>query len=110
LELAEIVFTITRNTTASGCELRGLRLRNLELDAVPPKVHIPPDATKNSVRPRTIPLNEEALNAFRRAVNRAKKLGCHYPEQFLFPFRVTRKLWDPRRPASPSWLRKQTQK
>ncbi len=110
LELAEIVFTITRNTTASGCELRGLRLKHLELDAVPPRVHIPPDATKNNVRPRTIPLNEEAVNAFRRAVDRAQKLGCHYPEQFLFPFREKKNLWDPYRPASKSWLRKQTEK
>ena len=104
LDLGEIVFTITRNTTASGCELRGLRLRDLELEADPPRIHIPPDATKNNVRPRTIPLNTDALNAFRRAVARASALGSHYPEQYLFPFRVNRALWDPRRPASASWL------
>jgi hypothetical protein len=42
LEIGDIVFTITRNTTASGCELRGLRLNNLELEADPPRIHIPP--------------------------------------------------------------------
>ena len=110
IELVDIVFRITRNTTASGCELRGLRLRNLELDADPPRVHIPPDATKNEVRPRTIPLNEEAFEAFRRAVDRARSLGAHQPYHYLFPFRVNRAIWDPLKPASKSWLRKQTAK
>ena len=110
VELADIVFTITRNTTASGCELRGLRLRNVELDANPPRVSIPPDATKNDIRPRTIPLNDEAVAAFQKAVQRAERLGSTRPHNYLFPFRVNRKVWDPNRPASPSWLRKQTQK
>ena len=110
LELFDIVSRITRNTTASGCELRGLRMRHLELYANPPRVHIPPDATKNDIRPRTIPLNQEALDAFIRAVDRAHRLGSHAPYHYLFPFRVNRRLWDPNKPASPSWLRKQTQK
>lgn len=107
LELADIVFTITRNTTASGCELRGLRLRHLELNAKPPRVHIPPDSTKNDIRPRVIPLNDQALAAFTRAVTRAAKLGSHREWHHLFPFRVNRALWNPDRPASRSWLRKQ---
>lgn len=108
LELARIVFTITRNTTASGSELRGLRMRNLELNAKPPRIHVPPDATKNIVRPRVIPLNEQALEAFKMAVDRAARLGSHRAEHFLFPFRINRKYWDPNRQASKSWLRKQT--
>lgn len=108
LELADIVFRITRNTTASGGELRGLKLGNLELDAKPPRVHIPRDWTKNDVRPRTIPLNEEAYAAFRAAVQRAAKLGSYREYHYLFPFRVNRALWNPLRPASTSWLRKQT--
>ena len=107
LELGEIVFTITRNTTASGCELRGLRLRNLELEADPPRIHIPPDSTKNNIRPRTIPLNGAALVAVKRALERAKKLGSHYPDDYLFPLRIDRATWDPKQPASRSWLRKQ---
>jgi hypothetical protein len=31
-----------------------------------------------------------------------------YPEQYIFPFRVNRALWDARRPASKGWLRNQT--
>ena len=107
LGLAHIVFTITRNTTASGCELRGLRLRHLELNANPPRIHVPPDSTKNDIRPRVIPLNDQALDAFHKAVERAAKLGSHRAEHYLFPFRVNRALWDPNRQASRSWLRKQ---
>jgi integrase len=107
LQMADIVFTITRNTTASGCELRGLRLQHLELEADPPRIHIPPDSTKNNIRPRTIPLNEDALNACKRAVARAKEMGSHYPEDYLFPLRIDRATWDPKRPASKSWVRKQ---
>lgn len=108
LELADIVFRITRNTTASGCELRGLRLRNIDLAASPPRIAIPADATKNTVRPRTIPLNHEGLEAVQRALDRAHRLGAWQPRHYLFPFRVNRALWDPNRPASKSWLRKQT--
>ena len=89
------------------CELRGLQLRHLELETDPPRVHIPPESTKNNIRPRTIPLNADALKAFQRAAERARKLGCHYPEDYLFPFRTNRALWNPKRPASKSWLRKQ---
>jgi integrase len=110
VELAQIVFTITRNTTASGLELRGLRLRNLELNARPPHVHVPPDSTKNDVRPRVIPLNDQAFDAFQRAVVRAAKLGSHRPDHFLFPFRVNRALWDPTKHASKCWLKRQGQR
>jgi integrase len=109
LELADIALTITRNTTASGCELRGLRLGSLELEADPPRIHIPPDSVKNNVRPRTIPLNEDALRACRLAVERAKRMGSRYPEDYLFPFRIDRATWDPKQPASKSWLRKQVE-
>lgn len=43
----------------------------------------------------------------KRALERARGLGCNYAEDYLFPFRNNRAVWDPRRPASPSWLRKQ---
>lgn len=109
LELADIVFTVTRNTTASGSELRFQRLRDLYLDAKPPRIEVR-EGTKNDVRPRVIPLNQPALEAYRRAVDRAARLGSHRAEHFLFPFRVNRKLYDPNRPASRSWLRKQVPK
>lgn len=110
VELFEIVSRITRNTTASGCELRGLKLQHIDMTSKPPRVQIPPDSVKNAIRPRVIPLNAEAEEAFRRALDRAAKLGSHRPEHYLFPFRISRKYWDPNRPASKSWLRKQVVK
>jgi integrase len=110
LELGRIVFTLTRNSTASGCELRGLKLQSLELEADPPRFHITRDSTKNSIRPRVIPLNDAALKACRDAVSRAARLGSHQPTDYLFPLRVDKATWDPKRRASSSWLVKQTQR
>jgi integrase len=110
LELGRIVFTLTRNTTASGCELRGLKLQSLEFEADPPQFHITRDSTKNSIRPRAIPLNEAALAACRDAVARAGRLGSHNPTDYLFPLRIDKGTWDPRRRASSSWLRKQVER
>lgn len=108
LELAEIVFTITRNTSASGCELRQSRICNLHLDTNPPTFQVTGDTTKNDIRPRLLPLNVDAERAFRKALDRAYRLGAHLSEHFLFPFRVDRATWDPTKPASRGWLRKQT--
>jgi integrase len=108
LELAELVLTITRNTSASGCELRLSRLDSVDLTSTPPVFRVSGDVTKNDIRPRIIPLNADALEAFRRALGRATKLGSHLPGHYIFPFRVNKAKWDPNRPASKSWLRKQT--
>jgi integrase len=111
LELADIVFTITRNTSASGTELRLARLQNIHFETNPPTFDVTADTTKNTIRPRVIPLNAAAEDAFRRAVNRANKLGAFKPGHFIFPFRVqvNPAMWDPQRPTSKSWLRKQTE-
>lgn len=108
LELAWIVFTITRNTSASGSELRLTRLQNVRLENTPPTFEVSGDTTKNDIRPRVLPLNAAAHDAFRRAIDRANRLGSYLPSHFLFPFRVDRCTWDPTRSASKSWLRKQT--
>jgi len=108
LELAEIAFTIMRNAGVSPSELRRARLRDVNLDSTPPTYHVASDATDFDVVPRLIPLNAEAQTAFRRAIERANKLGARYREQFLFPFRLGHGHYDPTRPASKSWLRHQT--
>jgi integrase len=110
LELAELVFTISRNTSATGSELRLARHRNLDLESIPPIFEVTGDTTKNTIRPRRIPLNGDAAEAFRRVVFRAARLGSHRSEHFLFPYQVNRAHWDPNRPASKSWLRSQTRK
>ena len=109
LELADIVFTITRNTSISGTELRLARLQNIHFETKEPTFEVTADTTKNTIRPRVIPLNAAAEDAFHRAVNRANKLGAFKPGHFIFPFRVNRATWDPLRPTSKSWLSKQTE-
>ncbi len=116
-ELAYWVAVITNNTSAAGCELRGLRLRHLVwntprvdangTDRNPSLVDIPAEAVKNENRPRKIPLNPLALWAFQMVYRRALALGCTKPEHYLFPLRdrATRK-WDPTRSASRWFLRK----
>lgn len=108
LEVAEIAFTIMRNAGVSPSELRRTRLRDVDLDSTPPTYHVAGDATHFDVVPRLIPLNAEAQAAFRRAIERANKLGSRYREQFLFPFSFGHGYYDPTRPASKSWLRHQT--
>lgn len=108
LELAEIAFTIMRNAGVGASELRRTRLRDVDLDSTPPTYHVAGDATRFDVVPRLIPLNAEAQAAFRRAIDRANRIGARYREHFVFPLRVNRALYDPTRPASKSWLRHQT--
>lgn len=105
-ELAYFVANISRNTTATGTELRNLQMKHLLLDAKIPSVLIPDHAVKNQYRARVIALNSTGQNAFRWCVERARRLGSAGPDHYLFPFRVHRGLWDPTRPASSSWLRR----
>jgi len=106
--LAYWIALITNNTTASGSELRGLRLQNLFLlagDAIS-EIYIPEEACKNTTRPRKIPLNGTARWAVSECYKRALRCGSHEPDHYLFPFREQRDKWDPARPASRFFLRK----
>ncbi|MGC2656920.1 MAG: tyrosine-type recombinase/integrase [Bryobacteraceae bacterium] len=108
LELAEIAFTIMRNAGVGASELRRTRLRDVDLNSNPPTYYVARDGGEFDVIPRLIPLSPDAQAAFRRAIERANKLGARYREQFIFPLRVNRTLYDPTKPASKSWLRHQT--
>lgn len=113
--LATWVATITANTSASGCELRGMRLKHLILreptldksgvDRTPSLIVIPREATKNDERPRRIPLNVAAKLAFMHCLDRAYRLGSCREDDYLFPFREKKNKYDPTRPASKWWLR-----
>ena len=99
------VSSITCNTSASGQELRMLRLRDVDLDAEDPKFRVPPRGAKNRYRERVIPMNEVALKQFVRVVERARKLGACHGDHYIFPFRDAPNRYDVTRPASPSFLR-----
>lgn len=107
--LAYLVASISANTTATGAELRSLQLRHVQLDGDEPCIEIPHEMVKNEYRARRIPLNEIAAKQMRRAVDRAHYIGCTHPTDYIFPLRVKPGLYDPSKPASPSWVRKQWQ-
>ena len=111
-QLAYWVACITNNTTAAGCELRGLRMKNLFLREGKEisEIYVPADAVKNNSRPRKIALNRTAQWAVKQCYRRAMDLGACLPDHYLFPFRVNRAKWDPARPASRWFLRKNWEK
>jgi integrase len=105
--LAYWVAAITNNTTASGMELRGLRLKHIFLRGQEDsEIYIPEDAVKNDSRPRKLALNTLARWAVAQCFKRALRLGATDPDHYLFPFRIKRNLYDPARPASRFFLRK----
>ncbi|WP_047495651.1 site-specific integrase [Terriglobus sp. TAA 43] len=103
-ELAGLVAMLTANTTASGTELRNLQHKHVMLNANPPAVRIP--LGKNRYRLRVIPLNDTAVFALKKILDRAEALGSTGPDDFIFPYRVATHLYDPKRPTSSSWLRR----
>ena len=106
--LAYLVALVTNNTSASGCELRGLRIGSISLrrPELISEIYIPEDAVKNHARPRVIALNETARWAIEQLLRRAKKLGCKNADDFLFPFRSKRNKYDPGKRAGKTFLRK----
>lgn len=107
-QLAYWVACITNNTTAAGCELRGLKLKHLFLRPAREisEIYIPPEAVKNSSRPRKIALNRTARWAVEQCYKRALACGSCNPDDYLFPFWLKRNTWDATRPASRWFLRK----
>lgn len=106
--LAYWVASLTNNTSAYGVELRFLQRKHVHMELDPPELFIP--EAKNEYRERKIPLNERGAIQMQRILDRAESLGSTRPDHFVFPFRLHRGLYDPIRPASESWLRKQWDK
>ena len=106
-QVAYWVAAITANTTAAGCELRGLRLRNVFLRdrGEISEIYVPEDAVKNDSRPRKIALNSTARWAIEQCYRRALELGSCEPEHYLFPFRIGPGHYDPARAPSRWWVR-----
>ena len=92
------------NTSASGAELRGLRL--IDVDLIGRTLQINASSAKNMVRVRTIPLVDDALWAANSLVSRARQLGSVKPYHFLFPYRHGNQPYDPTRQMSDNGLQK----
>ena len=87
---------IAANTTAGGCELRNLRLKDIDLPSRTLFVKV----GKNRFRVRAIPLNQTATWAVMRLLERAAPLGSVTPEHYLLPRRISGERYDPSQPAS----------
>ena len=92
-------------TSASNCEMRGIRLGDINLYSK--TLHIRREHAKNRHRIRTIPMHDEAVWAVTRLMERARTLGAVSPHHHVMPFRLSRSLWDLDRPMSNSGIRKQ---
>lgn len=91
-------------TSASNCEMRGLRIGDINLYSR--VLHIRREFAKNRHRIRTIPMHDEAVWAATRLIERAHALGARAPHHHLMPFRVAPNAWDLDRPMSNSGIRK----
>lgn len=91
-------------TSASNCEMRGLRLGDINLYSR--VLHIRREFAKNRHRIRTIPMHDQAVWAVTRLMERAQALGASAPHHHLMPFRVAPNAWDLDRPMSNSGIRK----
>lgn len=108
-KVAYWVVSVTNHTSASGSELRTLQLKHIFIAGEwehRPKIHVPDTTAKNQFRARVIPLNEVALMQIKRILERARGLGSHDPEDYIFPLQIARGKYDPTRPASRSYIRK----
>lgn len=123
-ELALWVAWITEMTSAAGSELRFMKIGHLYLEARNPAFEIATVTAKNAYRGRIVVLNDTALKYVQLCLERANSKGAYLPDHYLFPGRRLRErigpwtkkrkprgkletIWDPTKPASASWLRKQ---
>jgi integrase len=91
-------------TSASNCEMRGLRIGDMNLYSK--VLHIRREHAKNRYRIRTIPMHDEAVWAANRLIERARTLGATAAHHHLMPFRVAPHQWDLDQPMSNSGIRK----
>lgn len=92
------------STSASGAELRGLRL--IDVDLIGRTLQINASSAKNAVRVRTIPLVDDAVWAANSLVIRARSLGSTEPYHFLFPYKRGNTPYDPSRHMADNGLQK----
>lgn len=74
---------LAANTTARGCELKGLRIG--EVNLLEKTLTIRRTSTKTDAGARIVPLNENAAWARARLLERARKIGATDTEHYLMP-------------------------
>ena len=99
-ETARLATILALNTTMRGCELKGLRWRNV--DFMERVITVQRVTTKTDAGERMIPLNPDAWQAILALRERAKQLfgGEPEPNWYVFPRAERKSKPDPTRPMS----------
>jgi integrase len=92
------------NTSATGCEMRGLHVGDIDL--FHRTIRITREHVKNRHRIRSIALIAAALYSAERLIQLASAKGSVAPHHYVLPFRICRGVWDPTRPCTDSWIKK----
>lgn len=95
---------VALRTTANNCEMRHLRMGDLNLGSG--VIYVQPATAKNKYRVRTIPLAPDAQWAAEQLEQRAKEIGCTQPQHYLFPFRARKAKHEPALAMSNSGIKK----
>lgn len=104
--LSEMVYCyalMALKTGVRGCELRGLRIGDLNLHAGELQVRT---AAKNQHAIRRIPLVDTAKWAAERLIEIAAEKGARAPHHYLFPRRICRGVYEPDLPMTYSGMKK----
>lgn len=95
---------LSASTSASGAELRGLRM--IDVDLIGRTLQVNAESAKNPARVRSIPLVDDAVWAASSLVIRARSLGSVEPHHFLFPYKRGNVPHDPTRHMADNGLQK----
>lgn len=98
-QVARCAAVLALNTTMRGCELKGLRWKDVDL--FEKSLAIQRQSTKTDAGARVIPLNRGAVLALAELRDRCEKLGSAEPNHFVFPA-CENGLIDPTKPMR-SW-------
>ena len=93
-EVAFLSGVLAVNTTARGCELKALKLS--DVDVINAELHI--RRSKTEVGHRTVPMNKLARWSAGRLIGRANTLGASSAEHYLLPSCQPGQPIDPTRP------------
>jgi len=81
--IAKCAAILALNTTMRGCELKGLRRKDVDL--FEKTLTIQRESTKTDAGNRVIPLNRDAILALSELLTRGELLGASEPDHFVFP-------------------------
>ena len=82
-DIARCAAVLALNTTMRGCELKGLRWKDVDL--FESTLTVQRQSTKTDAGNRVIPLNKTAVLTLAELKDRAEKLGSSGPEHYVFP-------------------------